>query len=66
MRGKIWIGALASLLALSACGETPLEQVLYGAGAGAIGARAIGGDAATGALVGAGVNVYCQNTDDLC
>jgi len=60
------MGAVGALLVLSACGQTPLQQALYGAGAGAVAATALGANAATGALVGAGANLYCQNSTQLC
>ena len=66
MQKKTWIGAVVALVALASCGDTTLEQVLYGAGAGATTAGLLGGDTATGALLGAGVNVYCQTSSELC
>ncbi len=67
MRRKTWIGAVAALVVLAACGQSPLEQVLMGAGAGAGAAMVLGADVTTGAVVGAGVNLYCQNTGtNLC
>ena len=62
MRNKLWVGAVAGLLVLSACGETVLEQGLLGAGAGAGTAIALGGDVQTGAVLGAGINIFCQNS----
>ena len=62
MQRKFWIVAVASILALSACGDTLLEQGLMGAGAGAGAAAILGGDTPTGAVVGAGTNIYCQQT----
>ncbi len=66
MQKKSWIGAIVALVALAACGDTLLEQGLLGAGAGAGTAIVLGGDATTGAILGAGVNIYCQNSTDLC
>lgn len=66
MAKKIWIVAVSGLIALSACGDTPLEQGLLGAGAGAGAAIVTGGDATTGAVLGAGINLYCQNASDVC
>ena len=52
---------------LAACGDTALEQGLLGAGAGAGAAIVTGGNATTGAVVGAGVNVlYCQSNPGKC
>ena len=65
MSKKIWIGAVAGFFALSACGDTIGEQALLGAGAGALGGWLIG-DPVTGAVVGAGVNVYCQGYSNAC
>ena len=54
-------------LALTACGDTALEQGLLGAGAGAAGAIITGGDAATGAVIGCAGNLaYCQTSPDRC
>ena len=54
-------------LALTACGDTALEQGLLGAGAGAAGAIITGGDAAAGAVIGGGGNLaYCQTYPDRC
>nr|WP_204115101.1 hypothetical protein [Shimia biformata] len=52
---------------LAACGDTALEQGLLGAGAGAGAAIVTGGNAATGAIVGAAGNVaYCQANPGKC
>lgn len=66
MQKKLWIVAVAGVLGLSACGDTYLEQGLMGAGAGAGAAMVLGGDVATGAVIGAGVNMACQNATDIC
>ncbi|HHS89389.1 MAG TPA: hypothetical protein ENJ26_03390 [Rhodobacteraceae bacterium] len=67
MPRKIWAIAFSALLGLSACGDTVLEQGLLGAGAGAAAATVTGGDAVTGAAIGAGANVlYCQNNPSKC
>ena len=66
MARKLKLLAVASLLALSACGDTLLEQTLLGAGAGAAGAAVVGGDTTTGAVTGVGVNLFCQNFSDRC
>ena len=63
MHIKLWISALAICGALSACGDTALEQGLMGAGAGVAGAVVLDKDPATGAAIGAAANVlYCQQT----
>ena len=66
MQRKSWIGAIVALVALASCGDTLLEQGLLGAGAGAGTAIVLGGDATTGAVIGAGVNIYCQTSTELC
>ncbi len=67
MQGKVVLVGLALLLALGACGRTLGEQALIGAGAGAIGAAAVGGDMATGAVVGGAGNVaFCQMYPHQC
>jgi len=66
MQKKLWIAAIAGLFTLTACGDTLLEQGLMGAGAGAGTAMVLGGDPATGAMVGAAGNVACQNYLDVC
>jgi hypothetical protein len=54
-------------IALTACGDTALEQGLLGAGAGAAGAIVTGGDTTTGAVIGGVANVaYCQTNPDRC
>ena len=67
MQIRIWAIALGGLLALSACGDTVLEQGLMGAGAGAAAASVMGGDATTGAVLGGAANVlYCQQNPGKC
>ncbi len=67
MQNKIWMVAVTALVTLAACGETPLEQGLMGAGAGAATAIILGGDATTGAVVGGAANVlYCQQNPSQC
>ena len=66
MRKKAWIISTAALLALASCGDTLLEQGLMGAGAGAGAAIALGADPTTGAIVGAGGNIFCQNYSNKC
>ena len=58
---------LAGLAALSACGDTLGEQAIIGAGAGAAGAAATGGDTIAGAAIGAAGNVaYCRQNPGDC
>jgi osmotically inducible lipoprotein OsmB len=52
---------LAAALALSACGDTPLERGATGAAAGALGTAALGGNAAVGAAVGGAAGVISCN-----
>lgn len=60
-------GLVAAVVGLAACGQTVPEQALLGAGAGALGTAVVGGNAATGALVGAAGNVlYCQQFPHRC
>lgn len=59
--------AVAGLLGLVACGETTLEQGIFGAGAGAGTAAVLGGNVAAGALVGGAGNVaYCRLNPERC
>lgn len=59
--------ALSLGLALTACGDTALEQGLLGAGAGAGAAILTGGNAKTGAVIGGVGNVaYCQTYPERC
>ncbi len=67
MQNKLSIVAISALLALSACGETLLQQGLMGAGAGAAAATVMGGDAITGAALGSAANVlYCRRNPGSC
>jgi osmotically inducible lipoprotein OsmB len=67
MHKKIWIVAVTALITVTSCGDTPLEQGLMGAGAGAATAIVLGGDATTGAVIGGAGNVlYCQQNPSLC
>ena len=45
---------------VAGCGDTRGEQALTGAGAGALGAAAVGGDVTTGAVVGGGAGWFCR------
>jgi osmotically inducible lipoprotein OsmB len=52
---------------LAGCGNTLGEQALFGAGAGALGSAAVGGDPLLGAAVGAGGNILiCQTNQRNC
>jgi hypothetical protein len=53
---------LFSLLVLSACGDTVLEQSLLGAGAGLGTAAVLDGNLAAGAAIGAAGNVIFRQT----
>jgi hypothetical protein len=58
-------GALA--MALSGCGDSPLEQGLFGAGAGATTAAVLDADIGTGAVLGAVGNIaYCRQFPERC
>ncbi len=65
-RSRLVIAA-ALVAGLSACGDTPGEQALFGAGAGAGAAAVFNGDLVTGAAVGAAGNViYCKQHPNRC
>ncbi|MCB1362860.1 MAG: hypothetical protein KDK02_01990 [Rhodobacteraceae bacterium] len=65
-RFRILVG-LAMLAGLAACGDTPAEQALYGAGAGMLGSYVVDGNPFVGAAAGAAGNVvYCQQFPDKC
>ena len=67
MQAKLIIAAFAACTGLAACGETTGEQVVYGAGAGALGSALIDGNLVTGAAVGAAANViYCKENPRKC
>lgn len=67
MRIKFLAIAAISALTLAGCGDTPLQQGLFGAGAGVTGAAVLGGDLGTGAAVGAIGNLaYCQTYPERC
>ena len=67
MRIKFLAIAAIAGLTLAGCGETPLQQGLFGAGAGVTGAAVLGGDLGTGAVVGAVGNLaYCQTYPSRC
>ncbi|GEM_PF-328790 len=59
--------ATVASLGLAACGDTPIEQALLGAGAGVGVATVAGTGVAGGALIGATANlVYCQKYPSKC
>ena len=67
MRTRLAATGLAALLALGACGQTLGEQAIIGAGAGAVGSAALGGDPVRGAVVGGAGNVaFCQMYPHQC
>ena len=61
MRFSRWAVLAVAALGLSACGDGPLEQTVFGATAGTGAAVVTGGDPVTGAALGATANlVYCR------
>ena len=61
------LAAVASLLLVTACGDTTVEQALMGGGAGAATSILLDGSIATGVVVGAAANVlYCQKYPTRC
>lgn len=54
------ITALVAALAIAGCGRTDLERGLTGAGIGAIGAVAVGGNPVVGAVAGGAVGATCD------
>jgi hypothetical protein len=61
------IAALGLCAGLAACGQTTGEQVVYGAGAGALGSVLLDGNPVTGAAVGVAANlIYCQENPRKC
>ncbi|WP_058246527.1 hypothetical protein [Tropicibacter naphthalenivorans] len=59
--------ALASSLGLAACEGTDLERGALGAGIGAAGAAATGGNVAAGAAIGGAAGVVCDDvTPQFC
>ena len=64
--GKL-AAAVALVASLGACGQSFGEQAVIGAGAGGASSVVLGGNVATGALVGAAANVaYCQQFPSRC
>jgi len=67
MRPKPILLALAAIGTLAACGDDLGEQVLYGAGAGYLGAAVLDTNRSVGAAAGAAANVlYCQEHPEDC
>lgn len=52
-----------AVLGLSACGDSDLERGLSGAAIGGVTAEVLGGNAATGALIGGAAGVLCDDAD---
>lgn len=63
MQIKIVGLVLAMGMGLAACGDTLGERALSGAGIGALSATVLGGNAATGAIVGGAAGVICDQTN---
>jgi len=65
---KSLMGAVGgAILLLAGCGSTPLEQAVYGAGAGVAGAALLNGNLGAGAAIGAvGTVAYCQTYPERC
>ena len=67
MRYLTILSSFLALLGLAACGDTLGEQALVGGAVGAGAAAATGGDAITGAAVGAAGNVaFCRANPSRC
>lgn len=67
MQAKPLLYALALAGGLAGCGDTTGEQIVYGAGAGAVGSALVGGHLLTGAAVGTAANViYCKEFPSRC
>lgn len=67
MDRKLAAALLAVTLGLAGCGSTDLERGATGAAFGAIGATVLGGNAVTGAALGAGAGVLCDDlTPTIC
>lgn len=61
MRFTKSIGALALVGALAGCLQNDAERGVAGAAAGAVIADATGNSALTGAIIGAGAGVFCDD-----
>lgn len=67
MRAERIFLALAACAGLAACGDDPVEQVLYGASAGYLGAAVLDTNRGVGAAAGAAANLlYCQEHPEDC
>ena len=55
--------AFAAILGLAACGDTDLERGVTGAAAGGLAAEALGGNFATGAVIGGAAGVVCDDVN---
>lgn len=67
MQAKSKLLALALCGGLAACGQTTGEQVIYGAGAGALGSALLDGNILAGAAVGTAANlIYCKENPRKC
>ncbi|AUQ70949.1 hypothetical protein [Phaeobacter inhibens] len=67
MQAKLILAAFGLCTTLVACGDTTGEQVVYGAGAGAVGSALLNGNLVAGAAVGAAANViYCKENPRKC
>lgn len=67
MRTISYVLLAAGTFGLSACGDTPLEQAIYGGAAGAGTAAVVDGNILAGAAVGAGANlIYCEENPGKC
>ncbi len=65
IRKGILLGVAA--VTLAACGDTPMERALLGAGGGAVTSAVLDADLATGALIGAVGNVaFCDRYPERC
>lgn len=67
MRALITAFTFGLCAAVSGCGETTGEQVVFGAGAGALGSALLDGNLVTGAAIGvAGNLIYCKENPSRC
>lgn len=67
MRFRLWVVTALAVSGLAGCGTSPLEQGVFGAGAGTGAAVLTGVDPVTGAVLGAaGTIAYCQIYDGNC
>ncbi|KIC35254.1 MULTISPECIES: hypothetical protein [unclassified Leisingera] len=67
MRAKSLIAALSLCGLVAACGDTTGERIIYGGGAGALGAAVLDANLVTGAAVGVAANlIYCEQNPRKC